>query len=479
MTASIFSIGKSGLMASKKSLQTTGHNLSNTNTEGYTRRRVEQISNLPVGEGNVVIGTGTQVKSIRRIFDENINTRLNQHATEHRFNEERTSQLNFIESIFNEVNTDGLNKILNRFFNSFRELSNQPENETVRSIVRENAKLVVRDFHRIQANLDKITHGIELKISRSIADLNQLLHNIAELNLKISEIENTHGEAGDLRDQRDLAVKTVSELLNVKTYLDDKNRYVLMAPNVGTLVVAGLVNELKTAKVPLEDSTNNRDGAVEIFLSNKPRHSITRRLKSGTFGALLGVRNQEISGTKKHIDEIAFNLANAVNAIHRRGYANREFTGSNSQSLTNINFFKITPTSFQAAEKLDLSDDIKSNVNNIVTALQPNSPGDNRVSLAISKLQHEKILGNNEATLEEEYLKSISNIGLQLSKSEFDQEQSQSLLAQAIASRERISGVSIDEETANMVKFQKSYEASAKVINAANKMFDVVLGIMR
>jgi len=115
----------------------------------------------------------------------------------------------------------------------------------------------------------------------------------------------------------------------------------------------------------------------------------------------------------------------------------------------------------------------------IVAGLEPNSPGDNRIAIAISKLQHEKILGEGTTTFEESYQKSVGKIGLSTAKSKIDYEQSGGILAQAKSIKERVSGVSIDEETANMVKYQHAYDASARMIKTADEMFDSVLGMMR
>jgi len=111
--------------------------------------------------------------------------------------------------------------------------------------------------------------------------------------------------------------------------------------------------------------------------------------------------------------------------------------------------------------------------------LAPNSPGDNRIAIAISKLQHEKILDGGNATFEEGYLTAVSKIGLSTAKSRIDGEQSGGILAQAKSIKERVSGVSIDEETANMVKYQHAYDASARVIKVADEMFDSVIAMMR
>ena len=124
------------------------------------------------------------------------------------------------------------------------------------------------------------------------------------------------------------------------------------------------------------------------------------------------------------------------------------------------------------------SDEVEADPNNIATALEANKPGDNRVALAISKLQHEKVLGSATTTFEEQYLKSVGNIGLQTGKAKIDAEQSAGILAQAKSFKERLAGVSLDEEAANMVRYQNAYEASAKVIKASDEMFRAVLGLL-
>ena len=153
MGSSLLNIGHTGMNASKKALQTTTHNISNANTEGYSRQEARMETNKPKRVGSNIYGTGVHVKSVKRAHDTLVEKKLSKTITEHKFFDERNFQLNQVQDIFNEINSDGLNKILNRFFNSFRELSNQPENQTIRSLVRDNAKLVVDDFHRIDEHL--------------------------------------------------------------------------------------------------------------------------------------------------------------------------------------------------------------------------------------------------------------------------------------------------------------------------------------
>jgi flagellar hook-associated protein 1 FlgK len=486
--ADLLSIGRSGLNVSKKSLETTSHNIANANTEGYSRQIVRAETNAPIGEGSYVVGTGANVQSIKREHDELVEKKLNSATSGHSFNEERVFQLGKVEEIFNEVNSEGLNKILNRFFNSFRELANQPENETVRSIVRENAKIVASDFRRVRETLTQNSESINKKIEASVLSINSHLTTIGELNKEIAKLE-VGGmiETGDLRDQRDLAVKSLSEFFKVQTYQDEKGQYVVAAEGVGALVAGGAINELKVGRQLPKNALADEKGDVQIFFKSRQGNSITHLFRGGSIGADVKTRDDDIFKLEKEIDSLAFNLAHATNAIHRRGFKNIQYPEDppgqpiitpDMGQVTGINFFETPKNMHRAAEYLDLSSAVKEDLNNIATGLEPNKPGDNRIAIAVSKLQHEKVLGNGTTTFEEQYLKSVGGVGLSVSKAKIDTEQSSGILAQARTLRERISGVSLDEEAANMVKYQHAYEASARVIRSADDMFKAVLAMM-
>jgi flagellar hook-associated protein 1 FlgK len=483
----LLSIGKSGLFTAKQSMSTTSHNIANANTEGFSRQEVRTETGISLGEGDYVVGSGVEIQSIRRAHDELVEKKLNTSITSHKFNEERTSQLGQVEEVFNEINSDGMNKVLNRFFNSMSELSNQPENETVRTVVKENAKIVVGDFHRIQSSLDHIRAGINKKVNLTVQEINGLTTNIAKLNKEINIQEVSGGMANDLRDQRDNSLRTLAEFFPLQVYTDGQNQFVVNIEGVGSIVAGGLAQELSVGSTIKDGSSNIDKGNAELFFANRPGIPFTDKIKSGTLGGLLKTRNDEVDGLEKQLDELAHGLVHATNAIHRRGFANHPVPvdaegnpvpNAAQRKVTGIDFFKEPLDMKRAAEYIDLSDDIKEDVNNIATALEANKPGDNRVALAISKLQHEKVLGSGTTTFEEQYLKSVGNIGLQTGKSKIDSEQSSGILAQAKSFKERLSGVSLDEEAANMVRYQNAYEASAKVIKASDEMFRAVLGLL-
>ncbi|MBF0361835.1 MAG: flagellar hook-associated protein FlgK [Oligoflexia bacterium] len=482
MGSDLLSIGRTGLSAAQKSLQTTAHNISNVNSDGYSRQKVVQQASAPVGEGNIVMGTGTYIRTIERIHDDFIEKRLNGAISDHNFNNERYFQLSIVENIFNEINYEGLNTSINNFFNSFRELSNNPGSETIRSLIRENAKILLQNFHRTNEALDKAAENINNNLDMATDNINSCLSAIASLNYKIREIEVTNGESGDLRDERDRYLNRLAEYFAVEYYSDEAGRFIVGARGVGTLVSGKLYQPLKSKSPPPTEDHPAFANAREILIDDK---IISDRFQQGKVAALLETRNGEIKIMQEKIDEIAWSLATAVNALHRRGFINKEVEldengqpiASSLEKATNIDFFKIRDNQYKAASLIDLSSDIKESLSNIATAMEPNAPGDNRIALAISKLQYEKIAANGESTLEEDYLQSASTVALTSGKYKIATEQSEGILAQTRSFREQISGVSVDEETANMMKYQRAYEASARVMKTADEMFKAVLSI--
>ena len=159
--SNLLHVGKTGLDASRKSLETTGHNIANVNTEGYSRQRVNQTTGTPISKGGLVQGRGARVVDISRVQDQFLEKKLGKSVSSFEYFKSKSGQLRQVENIFNEVDGEGLNHVLNNFYNSFRELANQPENETIRSVVRENANLVVKNIKRIRETLDEQSRAID------------------------------------------------------------------------------------------------------------------------------------------------------------------------------------------------------------------------------------------------------------------------------------------------------------------------------
>ena len=471
---SLLNIGHSGLIAARKRLATSGHNISNANTEGFSRQRAPQETTTPLGQGDIIIGTGTRIARVERMHDKYLEKRLGDSITEHSFYQERGHQLAEVEKIFNEIDIAGFTSLLNKFFNSFRELSKQPDNQALKTIIRENARQLTRGFQKIKKELNQMQFSMDQKVLGSIDDINLLMHQIAKLNIKITQIEGEGGESGDLRDQRDLKIRELSQFLELNVYEDNQGQYTVNAIGVGSLVSSGHVQELSGQKS--SDSQSYIPGGAEVYFKDRPSHAISGRLSRGKLRGILDARDTELKSLQKRIDDLAFVLVNSVNTIHRKGFS---YQGHGLQELSGIDFFAPLSSSYEAAEHFKLSDYIERDEQNIATAQQRGSPGDNRVALAIAGLQYAKLLDNGMSTLEDFYLKGIGKVGAETRASRVNEEQSLGILAQNKALRERVAGVSLDEETADMIRFQHAFDASARVMSVADEMFKTVLGIKK
>lgn len=486
--SNVLGIGQSGLAAAKKQMATTAHNISNVNTEGYTRQRAELQANRPVGRGNLVMGTGVDVTNVKRIHDELVDKKLFTATSEHSFHEERSFHLGQIEEIFNETNGEGLNKVLNDFFNTFRELSTHPDNESLKSVVRDQAQIVTQDFRRISTRLEDIERNLEGRLRLYIQDINSLLDNVAALNVKVAELEVAGGETGDLRDQRDIAVKNLSEYFELETFTNERDQYILNVVGAGPIVAGGTVQHLEATigKNPNSLDSNN-DNNLYVYFAGKTAFNLADKFKKGKMHGIVETHQSEVKNTKDNIDNIAYNLIMATNTLHRKGYINTtlpldengQIENGKYKAITGINFFQEPNQKTGAAATIDLSSLIKEDPIYIASAAAPNSPGDNRVALSIAKLQHERFFNDGTASFEDEYLKNVGSLGLASAKSKINADQSNGIVAQIKTLRERVSGVSLDEEASNMMQYQQAYEASARVIRASEDMFNSLLTMMK
>jgi flagellar hook-associated protein 1 FlgK len=476
-------IGRSGLVSAQKSLHTTAHNLANVNTEGFSRQRTKQVTNRTVEDGPMTYGTGSQAVAIERIHDGRVEKQLGKSISEFNFHQSRLEFLSQMESVFNESSLNGLSQNLVQFFNSFRELSSNPENETLRSIVRESARFLIHDIKQKHDSLDIFLDGLDYKVGQTVEDINQLLSDVAAINAKLRSVESAgDGVNGDMRDKRDMAVRSLSEFFQVQTYTDDKGNYVVTAEGVGTLVAGAMYQKM------IPGTTTQKElgrGQREIFMASKPNRPITELFSQGKVQALSDTRGSEAKLMMGMLDELAWDLTQSVNAIHLKGYTYpRQSPFAKNQNpiiegRTEVAFFKPLTQKEGAAVSMDLSTDVQNSLENIALALEPQSPGDNRVGLGISRLFDTKFAKDGSRTLEENIIDAIGILGLSINKANLNKEQAEGIMTQMKSIRERISGVSIDEETSNMMRYQQAYEASARVIRVAEEMLRELLSIKR
>jgi flagellar hook-associated protein 1 len=469
---SVFQTGRSGMMASKAAIATTGHNISNANTEGYSRQRVQTETATPAGKAGskTIIGTGTKISRIERVNDEYIEKQVRNAGKDMANFEEKETMLRQVEDVFNEMNGDGLNRLVSKFFNEFRKLSNEPESEAVRESVRESTNAMANDFKRLRNELEDVKNHIDQRIEGYAREANMLAEQIKDLNVKIRTAEIADGAPNDLLDQRDQALKKLASFADIAMHKDNQGNFIVDLKGVGPLVVGPQNESFSVERTPADD-LGKPENSFDLKTSASARSIITHQIKGGKFGALMEVRDRTLSTLIDRLDDMAFTLADAVNSVHSQGF--------NRYGQQGVQFFKQLGAKERAAEFLDLSDAIKTSTNNIATAAQAESPGDNRIAIAISGLQHSRLMNEGNATIDAYYNSIVSDVGVASSKNKFNLNQQKDIIAQLGKMRDQISGVSIDEETANLMQFQHSFDASAKIIQVADECLKTVLELKR
>lgn len=465
-------VGKRSMMNSQTALQTTGHNIANKSTEGYSRQRVELQAAEPTGLGSHRIGNGSKTVAITRTNNPYLEKQIGKEQSNLGYFQGKTDAMNRVEQVYNEQTNKGLNTFVTDFFNSVRELSNNPESLATRTQVKETAEFLTKDFKRVNTQLQEIRKDIDQQVSTHVDQVNQMTGEIADLNSKIQMVQNSGGPANDERDRRDLLIKKLGEKINIRWAEGNDGAVTVTAGNSALLVAGDDAKKLSVMATP--ESGSKGEGGFDIFYQSAKDGQITKvteQMTGGAIGGLLEVRDKNISGLIEGVDKMAYSLATDINTIHSRGYDGHGRLGSD--------FFEAPQDVRHAAENLKVSDRISRDPLKIATAGAPGSPGDNRIATAISQLQYENTMPDGSATMDEYYNSMVGEVGIQSRKAQTGQESQKGIVSQLNNIRESVSGVSLDEETTKLIEFQKAFDASARLIKTADEMFDTVLNLKR
>jgi flagellar hook-associated protein 1 FlgK len=470
----VFQSGKSGMTTAKAGIATAGHNISNASTEGFSRQRATseaQVTQQQAGRGGPYYGQGSKLARIERINDQYLEKQLREGGKDVAYNEEKQMFLGQIEDVFNEMNGDGLNRLVARFFNDFRKLSSDPSSEAIRQAVRESSQAMVNDFRRLRTEVDQIRHHVDTRVDGSMKELQGASKDLAELNNKIRVAEIQGNDANDLQDRRDILLKKMSTLVDISVNRDEKGMVNVDIRGVGPIVTGPNFETFHVGRAPAQAETNSPENSLQISRSPHSTQYITDQMKSGKLGALLETRDKAISMVLDRLDQLAFTVADSVNELHEKGFT--------ADGKTGVSFFAKMSGPEGAAEKLSLSQDLHASVGNIAVGLQPGAPGDNRNALAISNLQNIHLFNGGRTTTDDFYNSIVSDIGVASSRNNEALTQNRSIIAQLGKMRDQVSGVSIDEETTNLMQYQHAFDASAKVIKTADEMLDTILSLRR
>jgi flagellar hook-associated protein 1 FlgK len=464
--SSIMDIAKGALFAQQTALQVISNNVANVNTEGYMRQTavLDESESIQTAFGQ--LGNGVTVRKVMAIYDKYLEASV---AKENNATEEwKTYESYFgrIESVLNEDNTS-LTANITKFFNAWQTLSTDPTSNTARTNVEIEGENVTRSIRNIYGELGSIQTEANNNVKQTVDEINGILQSIAQLNAKIYESIGGSNDATVVSQMTQL-VKELSGIINIQTFTDQNGGLAIMTSDGKLLVDRGIVNELG-AEIPATGDFYR----VVWNGSSSASMDITDSIKSGSgsLKSFIDIRDNQIPKFMTTINDLAKSLITEVNNLH--------YTGYNANGTNEIYFFKrLNPTIQNVAAKIDVSDEVKADVGNIAATSSLTSTAGNDIALALADLGSSSITIGVRDTTYTDYAASVASSIGSLSKNAQDlSEYHQNLLSTVQAQRDSVSGVTIDEEMTNLIKYQYAYQAAARLLNTADTLFSSLLAI--
>ncbi|HOF85518.1 MAG TPA: flagellar hook-associated protein FlgK [Treponemataceae bacterium] len=323
-TFSAIEMGKRSLFAHSQSMQTAGHNLSNSSTEGYSRQRVELKATDPLYRPDLSreetpgqIGQGVSVGSIRRVRDELLDQRIVAQTNQEGYWKTRDNYILMMEQIYNEPAETSVRTRMDQFWDSWEELSLYPESRSARQAVLARGETLTDAIHQQYRGLKAIRDIIHGDVEGVVRQVNDLSRQIAAVNEEIVKVRAMGDSPNDLMDRRDLLVEKLSGLINITTDQRDPDEFVVHTD--GIELVQG-----KTFRTFELTGGIENDGYGRVIWSDT---GTTTNFSGGTLGALLELRDGDVRDEIQKLDTMTMSFVDLVNDIHRDGMGSNGKTG--------------------------------------------------------------------------------------------------------------------------------------------------------
>jgi flagellar hook-associated protein 1 FlgK len=417
-------------------------------------------TNTPTYSSVGIIGNGVSADSIERVYDRFLSAQINTENQGLGRWEAQKDATEMIETIFNESDGYGLSHVMNDFWDAWQSLTNNPTGSIERQVLVTASKVLANTFNQLDADLGQSQQDLDIAVLGTVEDINRLIEKITDLNLKIISSETGSASANDYRDQREQVLKELSELIDINTFEDaNGNAHVLVAGG-RPLVGAGQSWQLSTEATP-----SGLHNVVWLDDTGTPT-DITNDIDGGKLKGYLEVRSSIITEDMTRLDTLAQAMMSDINTLHQNGFA---LDGSAGEVFFNG----------LGAGDIELNANIAASPDLIAAAADALTvPGDNRQAIEIAKLKYQLGMSGNTASYNDYYSALIRDAGNEVLKSDAYYNHQSDMMAQLENRRESVSGVSLDEEMINLIKFQNAYTAAAKMISAADEMMQTVLQIV-
>ncbi|WP_203245940.1 flagellar hook-associated protein FlgK [Sporosarcina beigongshangi] len=500
---------KRGLFTQQSALYTTGHNISNANTLGYSRQRVnmEATAGFPgigLNSGTMpgFLGTGVQAGSIQRIRDSFVDHQYRQESTKLGYWDTTSKAVAQMEDVLNEPSTSGLQKSLSEFWQSLQDLATNPENNGARSVVIRRGEAVADAFNYMHKSLTEIQTNLGKEIEITTKDVNSILKQIAELNDQIAKVEPNGYMPNDLYDARDLLLDELSLIVPIETEYTKSGGNALAiaegtvtvrlktANGVEDLVVGKEFAQLTTGPNPLLDPATGANIPI-VGLSkswtdingatppNPPNHNTS--LGHAVFqdkGALKSMMNAygKDGSTGMYpdmlteLDKMAEEFATAFNTTHQSGH------GLPPGNATGLDFFDTTVG--LKAGTIKVTQTLIDDPSQLAASSVQGEEGNGRNAQKLADIQFQSIGGLGGATVETFFQGLIGELGVNGLEANKMVKNTATLLGAVEHRRASISSVSLDEEMTDMIRFQQAYNASARMITVVDETLDKIINGM-
>ena len=498
-----------GLFTQQSALYTTGQNVANASTPGYSRQRVNFAQtepypgvgmNMPQLPGQM--GTGVKAESVQRIRESFLDVQYRGENNKLGYWQTRSDALSKMESIMNEPSDSGLSTVMDQFWQSLQDLAVDPTNAGARSVVRQRGTAVTDTFNYLSNSLSAVKRDQKDQVDVTVKEINSVVYQLDQINKQIGSVE-PHGLLpNDLYDERDRLIDQLSSLVNVKVdYVksggnaDPKaegNAEIKLVDDNGSelgvlLSVAGS-NKVSVNYKGVDDSVNTLTVGAESIDFSKVNSSGKLRALIESYGY---EKNGQATGVYpdmlNELDNMAFTFAKQFNDVHASGLSPNEISAGRSEDIP---FFSDGDNNtFGArsgfASRIAVSQSIKDSLDYIATASggDPSTAtlGDASNARALADVINQPFdYGQNsqQADFRNYYQNVIGGMGV-LSQEATRLSANSSTLQQSVdQKRQSVSSVSLDEEMTNMIQFQQAYNASARMITIQDEMLDKIINGM-
>lgn len=459
MASSFFGINvaTSGLAAQKLAMEVLSQNIAHANDPSYKRQRLMMSEGMPLAQsqdagatGSTMVSTGVLSGAIQRVRDSLIEHRLQlagQSSAQYEFMTKILSQL---EAVLGEPSDTGLQDDLDTFWESWSNLANDPSSGSLRTTLLENTEALCARIQYVNNQFISSIDDLNLSARNSIDTINQMAEEIARIDSEVSALSGGSFGTNDLLNRRDALVQDLSKLASVSTFGEGGGDFVVTLG--GRILVQGVVrNELKT--------DIGADGNQTIQWASDGQDAI---IQGGELRALLDLRDNLIPNYLSQLTDFTTSLVQEVNTLHH--------TGKTMDGTNGGDFFMATSGPGNVA--LDAS--IYNQPRLIAAASVVNAIGDGNIAAAIAKLQ-EMPIGATGMTVNEMYRALVGDIGGASSMAQKQANAHNLSLQEFTTQQQSISGVSLDEEMTNMIKFQQAYNASARLLTVMDDMLGVII----